>query len=31
MSNFLFADSSDDNIINSELIKRSEYNKNIVH
>ena len=31
MSNFLFADSSDVNIINSELIKRSEYNKNIVH
>jgi len=31
MSNFLFADSSDDNLINSELIKRSEYHKNIVH
>ena len=31
MSNFLFVDSSDDNTINSELIKRSAYNKNIIN
>ena len=31
MSNFLFVDSSDDNTINSELIKRSAYNKNIMN
>jgi hypothetical protein len=30
MSNFLFVDSSDDNTINSELIKRSAYNKTII-
>jgi len=29
MSDFLFVDSSDDNVINSELIKRSAYNENI--
>jgi len=31
MSNFLFVDSSDDNTINSELIKRSAYNKTIIN
>ena len=31
MSNFSFVDSSDDNTINSELIKRSAYNKNIIN
>ena len=31
LSNFLFVDSSDDNTINSELIKRSAYNKNIIN
>ena len=31
MSNFLFVDSSDDKTINSELIKRSAYNKNIMN
>jgi len=31
MSNFLFVDSSDDNTINSELIKRSTYNKTIIN
>ena len=31
MSNFSFIDSSDDNTINSELIKRSAYNKNIIN
>jgi hypothetical protein len=31
MSNFLFVDSSDNNTINSELIKRSAYNKNIIN
>jgi hypothetical protein len=31
MSNFLFVDSSDDNTINSELIKRSAYNNNIIN
>ena len=29
MSDFLFVDSSDDNVINSELLKRSAYNENI--
>ena len=29
MSDFLFVDSSDNNVINSELIKRSAYNENI--
>ena len=28
ISNFLFVDSSDDNIINSELLKRNTYNTN---
>jgi len=31
MSNFLFVDSSDNNTINSELMKRSTYNKNIIN
>lgn len=31
MSNFLFVDNSDDNTINSELIKRSAYNKTIIN
>jgi hypothetical protein len=31
MSNFLFVDSSDDNTINSELIKRSAYNKTVIN
>ena len=31
LSNFLFVDSSDDNTINSELIKRSAYNKTIIN
>jgi len=31
MSNFLFVDSSDDNTINSELIKRSACNKTIIN
>jgi len=31
ISNFLFVDSSDDNRINSELLKRNQYNKNIIN
>ena len=31
ISNFLFVDSSDDNRINSELLKRNQYNKNITN